>query len=73
MTLQYKRRIAFALSMGLVTTGLISFVILSINVGFPAAFLLKWVRTWGMGYMVVVPTILFIGPRVQGQVERLIK
>ena len=73
MNLQTKRRIAFALSMGLVTTGIISFVLLAINFGFHSEFPLRWLRAWGLGYLVVIPAILFIGPRLQGQVERLIK
>jgi hypothetical protein len=73
MNTQVKRRIAFALSMGLVTTGIISFVLLAINIGFSAEFFLRWLRAWGTGYVVVIPAILFLGPRVQGQIERIIK
>ena len=36
MNTQLKRKIAFALSMGIVTTGIISFVLLSLNLGFSA-------------------------------------
>ena len=73
MNLQVKRRIAFALTMGLVTTGIISFVLLAINVGLSPAFWTKWLRSWGIGYVVVIPAILFLGPPLQGRVERLIK
>ena len=34
MNTQLKRKIAFALSMGIVTTGIISFVLLALNLGF---------------------------------------
>ena len=33
-----KRRVAFALSMGMVTTGIISFVIIGLNLGLRAGF-----------------------------------
>lgn len=65
-----KRKIAFALLMGIVTTGIISFAILSINLGFPADFIAKWLRSWGMGYAIVIPAILVIGPRLQALVDR---
>jgi hypothetical protein len=34
MSTQLKRKIAFSLSMGVVTTGIISFVVLALNLGF---------------------------------------
>lgn len=73
MNTQLKRRIAFALLMGAVTTGIISFVLLGLNVGFSSGFALKWIRAWSIGYVTVIPIILLIGPRMQAQVERLIR
>ncbi|MBY0583153.1 MAG: DUF2798 domain-containing protein [Sphingomonas sp.] len=72
MNTQLKRKVAFALSMGIVTTGIISFAILALNLGFSARFVPVWLRSWGMGYLIVVPAILLIGPRVQAQVDRMI-
>lgn len=68
-----KRKIAFALIMGIVTTCIISFTLISINVGFVPGFLRIWIRSWGIAYMVVIPAILFIGPQVQKLVDRLLK
>jgi hypothetical protein len=70
---QAKRRIAFALSMGVVTTGIISFVLLALNVGFSDMFALAWLRSWGIAYVIVVPAILLIGPALQAQIDRLIQ
>ena len=72
MNTQLKRKIAFALSMGAVTTGIISFTLVSLNVGFSDKFALIWLRSWGVAYILVIPVILFIGPRLQGKIERLI-
>jgi uncharacterized membrane protein SpoIIM required for sporulation len=72
MNTELKRKVAFAQSMGVVTTGIISFAILAINLGFPAGFVSVWFRSWAMGYAIVVPAILVIGPRVQAQVDRLV-
>ncbi|MDH4439197.1 MAG: DUF2798 domain-containing protein [Rhizobium sp.] len=73
MSTQLKRKIAFALLMGIVTTGIISFVILALNLGFSEKFTLAWLRSWGIGYVIVIPAILLIGPRLQAQVDRFVK
>ena len=73
MSIQLKRKIAFALSMGVVTTGIISFTLLALNLGFSSDFALVWLRSWGLAYLIVIPAILLIGPRLQAQVDRLIQ
>jgi Protein of unknown function (DUF2798) len=72
MNTQLKRKIAFALSMGIVTTGIVSFVLIALNLGFSDRFALVWVRSWGVGYAIAIPAILMIGPRLQAQIDRLI-
>ena len=72
MNTQKKRKIAFALTMGIVTTGIISFVLIALNLGFSEKFAQAWLRSWGAGYLLVIPAILLIGPRLQAQIERLI-
>lgn len=72
MTTHMKRKIAFALLMGIVTTGIISFALLALNLGFSRGFALTWLRSWGIGYVIVIPAILVIGPRLQAQIDRLI-
>ena len=72
MNTEMKRKIAFALLMGIVTTGIISFAILAMNIGFSKGFATLWLRSWGIGYAIVIPAILLIGPRLQAQVDRLI-
>lgn len=72
MNTQLKRKIVFVLWMGGITTGVISFVILATNLGFPSGFTLRWLRSWFTGYAIVVPAMLVIGPRVQARVDRLI-
>jgi hypothetical protein len=68
-----KQKIAFALIMGIVTTGLISFTLIGVNIGFQEKFMVTWLRSWLMGYAVVFPAILFIGPKVQLFVNYLFK
>ncbi len=68
-----KNKIAFALIMGVVTTGIISFTLISVNVGYTEKFLSIWLRSWGIAYLVVIPAILIIGPRIQSLVDKLFK
>jgi hypothetical protein len=49
MNAHLKRKILFALSMGVVTTGIISFAILGFNRGFSDGFAFAWLRSWGLG------------------------
>ena len=72
MNTHVKRQIAFVLSMGVVTTGIISFVILAMNLGFSEGFTRAWLRSWATGYAIVIPMMLVIGPRLKVQVNRRI-
>jgi len=73
MKIEVKQRIAFALLMGIVTTGIISFTLISINIGYVDQFVAIWLKSWVMAYGVVIPAIVFISPKVQGLVHRMIK
>ncbi|WP_317898433.1 DUF2798 domain-containing protein [Aurantibacillus circumpalustris] len=66
-----KHKIAFAMIMGIITTGIISFTLISINVGINEKFLKIWIKSWATAYLVVIPAILIIGPRVQKIVDNL--
>jgi hypothetical protein len=68
-----KNKITFALSMGVITTGIISFSLVSINLGFTENFLKIWMKSWGMAYIIVIPTILIIGPRLQKIIDKKIQ
>lgn len=68
-----KNKIAFAIIMGIVTTGIISFTLISVNIGFTEKFFPIWLKSWGVAYLVVIPAILIIGPRVQNLVDKLLK
>ncbi len=59
--------------MGVITTGIISFTLIAVNIGFTDRFLAIWLRSWGMAYVVVIPAILILGPLVQKLVDRILK
>jgi hypothetical protein len=67
-----KSKIAFAMIMGIITTGIISFTLIAINIGFTETFTKIWLKSWGMAYVVVIPAILIIGPLVQKLVDGLL-
>jgi hypothetical protein len=66
-----KQKIGFALIMGVITTGIVSFTLMAIFKGFANNFLSAWLRAWLTAYIVAVPAILIIGPKVQKFVDRL--
>ena len=66
-----KKKIAFALLMGIITTGIISFTLLSVNIGFSPEFGGIWLRSWVLAYCIATPAILVLGPVVQQVVEKL--
>jgi hypothetical protein len=68
-----KQKIVFALLMGVITTGIISFSLITINIGFGDRFLSTWLRSWMAAYLIVIPVILIAGPQVQKLVNRMVK
>jgi hypothetical protein len=70
---EMKQKIAFAMIMGIITTGIISFTLISLNIGFVTNFLVIWLKSWSMAYLLVIPVILVVGPRVQKLVETIFK
>lgn len=66
-----KKKIAFAMIMGVMTTGIISFLLISVNLGYGENFLRIWTKSWLLSYTIVIPCILIIGPFVERLVNRL--
>jgi low affinity Fe/Cu permease len=64
-----KSKVAFAALMGIITTGIISFTLISVNVGFKPGFGFIWLKSWAMAYILVIPVILLVGPFVQNIVN----
>jgi hypothetical protein len=68
-----KQKLAFALTMGIITTAIISFVLIAINVGFGDKFLIAWLRSWSISYVLAVFSMLVIAPRIQFLVNSLFR
>lgn len=68
-----KRKIAFAMIMGVITTCIISFLLIAINVGFTEKFFKIWIKSWLLSYTIAIPAILIIAPRIERLVDSLFK
>jgi hypothetical protein len=59
-----KHKFIFALIMGMITTGLVSFTLTSYHVGFGTRFLGRWLTSWSIAIAPALFSILFISPKV---------
>jgi hypothetical protein len=60
-----KQKITFALIMGMITTEVISFTLIAVNLGFNERFLTAWLRSWSISYVLAVSLMLLVAPRIQ--------
>ena len=68
-----KQKVAFAIIMGLITTGVISFILVCVNRGLTQGLALAWMKSWIIAYTVVIPVVSFLGPKVQLLVTNFFK
>jgi hypothetical protein len=68
-----KHKLLFALIMGLITTGIISFALIAINIGLTERFVITWLRSWSVAYVLAVSAMLFIAPKIQLLVNYLLQ
>jgi hypothetical protein len=66
-----KHKIVFALIMGFITTCIISFSLVTVNAGFGPHFIKIWLRSWLIAYIIVIPVLLFLAPKVQRFVNEI--
>ncbi|UKT65567.1 DUF2798 domain-containing protein [Pedobacter mucosus] len=64
-----KKKLTFAVIMAIFTTGIVTFAAISVNLGFTAMFIKIWLKSWGISYIVAIPAILIIAPKVQSFVD----
>ncbi|RYZ30496.1 MAG: DUF2798 domain-containing protein [Sphingobacteriales bacterium] len=66
-----KQKVLFAVLMGVITTGVVSFTLISVNFGFTPGFLAAWLKSWLLAYLTAVPVILLLSASVQQLVTYL--
>jgi uncharacterized membrane protein required for colicin V production len=60
-----KERLTFAMLMGIVTTAIVSFTLVSVLRGFVPGFIEAWVKSWLIAYFTAIPVIILVSPKVQ--------
>jgi hypothetical protein len=60
-----KSTLKYALFTGLVVTSYITFTLVAVNAGFKNDFILKWLRSWVIAYIMVTPSLLFVAPYIR--------
>lgn len=68
-----KRKIVFAFLTGIVTTGMVSFTVVLINLGLTESFWRIWLKSWSLAFLVVVPVILIVSPVIGRFVDFLFR
>jgi uncharacterized membrane protein YjgN (DUF898 family) len=61
---------AISLITGLITSTSMSFIGLALNYGFQPDFALRWLKAAATSYLVIVPILMVIVPRIQRFVMR---
>jgi hypothetical protein len=62
----------FAACFSFIMVGVITCTLTAVA-GSGADFLFRWLRAWGIGWMVGIPTAYFLAPRVRGFLNRLVE
>ncbi|WP_378411061.1 DUF2798 domain-containing protein [Rhodocytophaga aerolata] len=68
-----KQKVVFAMLMGIITTGIVSFTLIVVNRGFAPGFASIWMKSWAIAYFIVIPIILIVSPGVQRVASYLCK
>jgi hypothetical protein len=66
-----KQKIYFAFIMATINAGFISFILTAYNAGFPHNFVSMWLQNYAIAFVIVVLSILFLGPIVTKIVQKL--
>lgn len=66
-------RITFALIMGFLMVGVVTFVTTAVNFGWQAGFFAYWGKTYLVGYVAAVPAIYAFAPVARGLTNTVLK
>lgn len=65
--------ITFSLFMAFIMTALMSFVVTSYNLGFGDDFLVRWLKSWRIAFILAFPILLVVAPVVRKFTTQLIQ
>ena len=57
--------VGVALLTALTVTSYISFVLVAVNVGFGATFLVVWLRSWAIAVLLATPSLRYVAPVIR--------
>lgn len=58
--------------MALFMTCLVSFVSVVVNYGFDTMFFVRWLKAWGIAFIVALPVVLVIVPAIKKVLSRFV-
>ncbi|MCF6270799.1 MAG: DUF2798 domain-containing protein [Melioribacteraceae bacterium] len=64
-----KPNLKFAFTMAFIVTSYISFILVVINAGFNSNFMILWLRSWFIAYLLAVPSLLFLPPIIRKKIK----
>jgi Protein of unknown function (DUF2798) len=62
--------IKFAIIMSFVTTFFVTFVLVSVNIGFTERFISIWLRSWFIAFVLVGLSILYVAPVIRELINK---
>jgi len=64
-----KSNFKFAFTMAFIVTSYISFILVAFNAGFNTDFVIIWLRSWFIAYLLTIPSLLFLPPIVRRKLK----
>lgn len=61
----YKKQLMFAMITGLIVTSYITFTVVAVNAGFNNDFIIRWLTSWLIAYVLAVPSLLYLAPFIR--------
>jgi Protein of unknown function (DUF2798) len=65
-----KKDLQFAVWMSSITTLVVTFVLVSVNLGYTSDFLFLWIRSWLIAFIMVGFSILFLAPLIRKRLNK---
>jgi uncharacterized membrane protein len=69
----FKRRIVSAFLTGIITSGMVSFTVVLINLGLTKTFLQVWIKSWFTALLIAFPVVLLVASPIRRFVDTLFK
>jgi ABC-type multidrug transport system permease subunit len=64
-----KNQFKIVLITGLIVTSYITFTVVAFNAGFENNFITKWLKSWFIAFILVVPSLLYLAPFIRKKLD----